>query len=93
MFAQKMHLHPSPLHPVITVDPFTKWGVDFMDCIPTLDGGNQHIILAMDYFTKWVESMPTVKSDGKMTTFFVFNQIISQFRIPEEIVTDHGSHF
>jgi transposase InsO family protein len=31
--------------------------------------------------------------DGKTATFFVFNQIIAWFRIPKEIVTDHGSHF
>jgi hypothetical protein len=56
-------------------------------------GGHQHIIVAMDYFTKWAEAMPTIKSDGKTATFFVFNQIIAWFRIPREIVTDHGSHF
>ena len=37
--------------------------------------------------------MPIVKSDGKTAVFCVFNQIIAQFGIPNEIVTDHGSHF
>jgi hypothetical protein len=85
--------HPAPLHPVITVGPFTKWGVDFIDCNPTSAAGHQHIIMVVDYFTKWTEAMPTIKSDGKTTTFFVFNQIIAQFGITSEIVTDHGSHF
>jgi hypothetical protein len=49
--------------------------------------------MAIDYFTKWVEAMPTIKSDGKTTSFFVFNQIIAWFDIPSEIVIDHGSHF
>jgi transposase InsO family protein len=39
------------------------------------------------------EAIPTSKFDGKTTTFFMFNQIIAQFRIPKEIFTDHGSHF
>jgi hypothetical protein len=47
----------------------------------------------VDYFTKWVEAMPTMKSNGKTASFFIFNQIIAQFGIPSEIVTDHGSHF
>jgi hypothetical protein len=85
--------HPTPLHPVIIVDPFTKWGADFVDCNPTLAGGHQHIIVVVDYFTKWTKAMPTMKSDGKTATFFVFNQIIAWFGIPSEIVTDHGSHF
>jgi hypothetical protein len=45
------------------------------------------------YFTKWLEAMTTVKSNGKTVAFFVFNQIISRFIILSEIVTDHGRHF
>jgi hypothetical protein len=93
VFTLKMCSHPTPLHPVITVGPFTNWGVDFIDCNPTSAGGHRHIIVAVDYFTKWAEAMPTVKSIGKTATFFVFNQIIAQFGILSEIVTDHGNHF
>jgi hypothetical protein len=49
--------------------------------------------VAVDYFTKWDEAMPTVKSDGKTAPFFVFNSSIAWFGLPSEIVTDHGSHF
>jgi hypothetical protein len=62
-----------------------------MDCNLASSRGHQHIILVMDYFTKWEEAMPTIKYDGKNTTFFIFNQIIAQFGIIKEIVTDHGS--
>ena len=37
--------------------------------------------------------MPTFKEDGEKVAYFVFNQIITRFGIPKEIVTDHGSHF
>jgi transposase InsO family protein len=47
----------------------------------------------MEYFTKWVEAMPTINFDGETTTLFIFNPIIARFSIPKEIVTDHGSHF
>jgi len=47
----------------------------------------------MDYFTKWAEAVPTVKSDGENETLFIFNQIIAQFGILKEIITDHGSDF
>jgi hypothetical protein len=85
--------HPAPLHPDITISPFTKWGVDFIDYNPTSVGGHQHIIVVVNYFTKWAKAMPTIKYDGKTATFFVFNQIITQFSIPSEIFTNHGSHF
>jgi transposase InsO family protein len=64
-----------------------------MQCNPASAGGHQHIIMAMDYFTKWKEVMPTIKYDGKTTTFFVFNQIIGRLGNPKDILTDHGSQF
>ena len=64
-----------------------------MDCNPTSAGGHHHIIVDVDYFTKWDEAMPTVKSDGETAAHFIFNQIITQFGIPRELVSDHGSHF
>jgi hypothetical protein len=88
-----MFSHHAPLHLVIIIDPFTKWRVDFMDCNPASVRGHHHIIVVVDDFTKWVEAMPTVKSNGEIATLFVFNQIISHFRISKEIVTYHGSHF
>ena len=34
VFPWNMHSHPAPFHPIIIVGPFTKWGVDLMDCNP-----------------------------------------------------------
>jgi hypothetical protein len=93
VFARKMRLHPAPLHPIITAGPFTKWGLDFMDCNLASAGGHHHIIVAMYYFTKWAEAMLTIKFDDKTATFFMFNHIIAWFRIPKQIVTNYGSHF
>ena len=64
-----------------------------MDFNPTSVGGHHHIIVAIDYFMKWLEAMPTIKSDSETTAHFVFNQIIARFGILKELVTHHGSHF
>ena len=64
-----------------------------MDCNPASAGGHHHIIVAVDYFTKWVEAMPIVKYDGDIAAHFIFNQIITWFGIPKELVTEHGRHF
>ena len=93
MFARNMRSHPAPLHLIIINGTFTKWGLDFMDCNLASAGGNHHIIVAIDYFTKWVEAMPMIKSDSETTTHFVFNQIITRFGILKELVTNHGRHF
>ena len=42
---------------------------------------------------KWAEAMPTIKSYGETAAHFIFNQIITWFGIPKELVTDHGRNF
>ena len=64
-----------------------------MHCNPTLARGHGYIIVAIDYFTKWAEAMPTYVEDGKIAALFLFNHIIYRFGVSQSIVTDHGSHF
>ena len=64
-----------------------------MHCKPTSARGNGYIIVAVDYFTKWAEAMPTYVEDGKTSALFLFNHIIARFGVPQSIVTDHESHF
>ena len=88
-----MHAHPAPLHPVISIGPFAKWGIDFVTCNPTAVDGHNYIVVAVDYFTKWAEAIPTFRANGETTALFLFNQVICRFGVPLSIVTDHGSHF
>eukprot|EP00253_Pinus_taeda_P019187 PITA_19187 len=93
IFDRKMRAPPAPLHPIIAVGPFAKWGIDFITCNPHSAGGHAYIILAVDYFTEWAEAMPTFSADGKTAAIFIFNHIIARFGVPQAIITDHGSHF
>jgi hypothetical protein len=93
IFSWKMRAHLAPMFPVITVGPFTKWGIDYTSCNAPSTKGHLYIIVVVDYFTKWVEAMPMFKDDGETVALFLFKQIIARFDVPKEIVTDHGSHF
>jgi transposase InsO family protein len=64
-----------------------------MTCHPHSAGGHGYIIVVVDYFTKWVEAMPTFDNTGKTAMFFLFNHVIARFGVPQDIVNDHGSHF
>ena len=64
-----------------------------MTCNPHSAEGHAYIIVVVDYFTKWAEAMPTLAADGKTTAQFIFNHIIAHFRVPQAIVTNHGTHF
>jgi hypothetical protein len=71
-YNQKIRSHPAPLHPVVSVGPFAKWGIDFMTCHPHSAGGHGYIIVAVDYFTKWAEAMPTFDNTGKTCSLVSF---------------------
>ena len=88
-----MRAPPAPLHPIIAIVPFAKWGIDFITCNPHSADGHGYIILAVDYFTKRAKAMRTFVVDGKTGATFVFNHVISRFGVPQAIITDHGSHF
>jgi hypothetical protein len=67
--------------------------MDFTTFHPTLDRGNKYIIMAIDYFTKWVDAIAMFSNDGGTITLFKFNKVITRFRVLREIVTNHESHF
>eukprot|EP00253_Pinus_taeda_P007115 PITA_07115 len=77
IFDRNMHAPTAPLHPIIVVGPFAKWVIDYITCNPHSAGGHAYIIVAVDYFTKWAEAMPTFEADGKTTAIFMFNHIIA----------------
>jgi hypothetical protein len=64
-----------------------------MTCNPHSTERHAYIIIVMDYFTIWVEAMPTFDNTGKPTALFLFNHIVTRFGVPQAIIIDHGSHF
>jgi hypothetical protein len=49
--------------------------------------------VATDYATKWVEAVALKKNDAKMTVKFLFENIITRFGCPLELVSDRGTYF
>jgi hypothetical protein len=68
-------------------------GHRFHDMSPSLGQGACYIIVAVDYFMKWAEAMPTFDNTGNTAALFLFNHVIARFGVPQAIVTDHDSHF
>ena len=47
---------PMPLHTMTSPWPFSTWGIDIIGKIhPTTSNGQEFMLVAIDYFTKWVE--------------------------------------
>ncbi|XP_049401665.1 uncharacterized protein LOC125865512 [Solanum stenotomum] len=53
-----IHSSPSELHPMAAPWPFVAWGMDVIEPIePKASNGHRFILVAIDYFTKWVEAI------------------------------------
>ena len=84
----------TPLKPVEVQAPFQQWGMDFIGEIsPKSSTGFSWILVATDYFTKWVEAIPTRNVTSKVVNNFLLNNIASRFGCPERIVTDNAMCF
>jgi len=81
-----------PLNPILNVEIFDVWGIDFMGPFPN-SCGNQYILVAVDYVSKWVEAVPTRTNDNKVIIKFLKENIISRFSAPRVVISDNRSHF
>ena len=50
-------------------------------------------MVAIDYFTKWVEAIPFKMVTSKNMIYFVREHIVYRFGIPQTITTDLGTMF
>ena len=55
--------------------------------------GNQFILVAVNYVSKWAEDVPTRTNDNQVVIKFLKENIISRFRAPRAIISDNRSHF
>jgi transposase InsO family protein len=92
-FSGKQQLKSLPLKPVVASGPFQQWGLDFIGEIhPASSGQHRWILTATDYFTKWIEAIPTRSASHKVIISFL-EDIMARFGCPNKIITDNAASF
>ncbi|KAM2696641.1 hypothetical protein EV1_041006 [Malus domestica] len=83
------------LHSVTKPWPFRGWAMYVIGKITPYSGAANHawILVATDYFTKWVEAKSYAKLTSKEVCEFVEEHIVTRFGVPEMIITDNGIIF
>ena len=88
------HEPPSELYNMTSPWPFSVWGINVIRRIaPKALNGHEYILVAIDYFTKWVEAASYFELKAKHVAWFIENNIICRYGVPQEIISDNGSHF
>ncbi|GJV08540.1 reverse transcriptase domain-containing protein [Tanacetum coccineum] len=81
------------LTPITSPWPFYKWGIDIAGPFPEGPGKVKFLIVAIDYFTKWIEAKPVVTITGAEVKKFVCDIIVCRFGLPGEIISDNEKQF
>ncbi|XP_052724060.1 uncharacterized protein LOC128193908 [Vigna angularis] len=53
-----IHAPPEELHGIVSPWPFAQWGLDIIGPLPLAKAQNKFLLVAVDYFTKWIEAEP-----------------------------------
>ena len=94
IFEGKRKMMPLPLIPISVETPFQQWGLDFIGEINHISlGQHRWILTATDYFTKWVESIPTRQATNTLIIDFLLSNIIARFGCPRNIITKNAKAF
>ncbi|KAL0429035.1 UNVERIFIED_CONTAM: hypothetical protein Sradi_0529500 [Sesamum radiatum] len=87
------HLPATPLQPIQSPCPFDQWGMDIVGKLPRAPGQREYLIVAVDYFSKWVEAEALSKITEKEVMKFAWKNIVCRFGIPRAFVMDNGTQF
>jgi hypothetical protein len=72
-----------PLVPVKAEAPFQQWGLDFISEInPHSSAQHKWILTTTDYFTKWVEAIPTRRATNSVVMDFLEENILCRYNCP-----------
>ena len=93
VYSNRINAPPHELNPLSSPWPFSMWGMDVIGPIsPKASNGHRFILVAIDYFTKWVEAASYASVTKGVVVRFVKRDIIARYGSLESIITDNGTN-
>lgn len=71
--------------------PFHQWGMDLLGPFDNSLGQLKFLIVAVDYFTKWIEAEPLSTVTSARIQRFFYKNVISCYGVPRILITDNGT--
>ncbi|RVW34460.1 Retrovirus-related Pol polyprotein from transposon 297 [Vitis vinifera] len=91
MHGDLIHILLSELHVLTSPWPFSVWGIDIIGKIwPKSSNGHEFILVAIDYFTKWVEAASYAKLTSTRVASFIKSPLFAAMEF-HMIETEMGS--
>lgn len=69
------------------------WELKILGPFPISTTQRKFMIVAIDYFTKWIKAKLLAKITTKKVTQLLWDNVICRYGIPQILVTDYGRQF
>ncbi|PKI58384.1 hypothetical protein CRG98_021202 [Punica granatum] len=93
VYADQIKAPPNELRPMTALWPFSMWGIDVIGPInPKASNGHMFILVAIDYFTKWIEAITLASVTAKAVARFLRRDVIARYGVPATIIMDNAKN-
>ena len=82
----------APLNPVRVGYPMQMVAVDLMGPFPESENGNSYILVAVDYFTRWMEAYAVPNQEATTVARKLAEEFFFWFSPPEQLHSDQGNN-
>jgi len=84
---------PEELRSIYSLWPFHTWEIDILGPFPLAIRQMKYLIVAIEYFTKWIEAEPVAQITTHKVQHFVWKNIVCRFGVPRRLVSDNSTQF
>ncbi|XP_073120867.1 uncharacterized protein [Henckelia pumila] len=78
---------------IVAAYPFDQWGMDIVGPFPLAPTRKKFLLVAIDYFSKWVEAEALARITEGEVLKFLWKNIVCRFGVPRKLISDNGRQF
>lgn len=83
----------APLTNISIPWPFYQWRIDVVGPFPEAPGKLQYMVVAVDYFMKWIEAEPLACISVRQMIKSIWKNIPTRFGTAKTLISDNGLQF
>jgi len=85
--------HTTVMKLFTTDEPFSGLAMDLLGPLPTSKGGNKHVLVICDRFTKLTRAIPMREATALTVASASIDTCVAAYGIPDTVLTDNGPQF
>jgi hypothetical protein len=92
-FSHQLKAPAQPLQLIAPSWPLQRWSFDIVGKLTLAQSNYTFTIVAVEYFTKWVEAKPITNVSSGTIKMFFWQNIICRYGVPRHITADNTNYF